>query len=62
LQEHEEDEMEVIQAACENDEGLVAGQSEVATPVLTKERKPIQEADSSPEVRETRQQWLAYMT
>ena len=54
--------MEVIQAACENDEGLVAGQSEVATPVLTKERKPIQEADSSPEVRETRQQWLAYMT
>lgn len=34
----------------ESDEGLVAGQSEVATPVPSKEPKTVQEGDSSPEV------------
>ena len=61
MQEHGEDEKEAMQAACESIEGLVVGQAEVVTPVLTKERKPIQEADSSPEVRETTQQCLTYM-
>lgn len=34
----------------ESDEGLMAGQSEVTTPVPSKEPKAMQEGDSSPEV------------
>ncbi len=37
-------------AVTESDEGLVAGQSEVATPVPSKEPKAMQQGDNSPEV------------
>ena len=41
---------DALPAVTESDEGLVAGQSEVATPVPSKEPKAMQEGDSSPEV------------
>ena len=37
----------------DSDEGLVVGQTEVTTPAPTKEARPAQDADSSPEVRGT---------
>ncbi len=41
---------EPMQATPESDEGLVVGQTEVTTPAPTKEPRPVQDTDSSPDV------------
>ena len=53
VQEHAESDKEAMLAAPDSDEGLLVGQTEVTTPAPTKEARPAQDADSSPEVRGT---------
>ena len=50
MQETAESDQEPTLASPESDEGLVVGQTEVMTPAPTKEPKPVQDADSSPDV------------
>ena len=53
-QEHADNAKEAVLAAPESDEGLMLEQPEVTTPGPTKEPRPVQDADGSPEVRHRR--------
>lgn len=57
-QEHADNDEEAVPAAPESDEGLMGGQLEVMTPGPTKEPRPVQDADGSPEVSGTAGQCL----